>query len=188
MALNDFVSMAISQTPDAQVECVSVDPLDVKFGTHQIFDISTIYQISLPNCIRYKTTNQKPADLLQTPVPSQRFESIAIDLFGPLAETSEASCAKPDEPLGVYHASTLTSFQNVTQNQSPVMPLRQRDRPPKQPSNANDNPGTNAKLSNITPPRRDGLRRCMMYSEFSISQHVGNSSVTFTIFVHISEI
>ncbi|GFX66553.1 pro-Pol polyprotein [Trichonephila clavipes] len=40
-------------------------------------------------CIRYKATNQKPAGLLQTPVPAQRFESIAIDLFGPLPETTE---------------------------------------------------------------------------------------------------
>ncbi|GBM12759.1 hypothetical protein AVEN_247547-1 [Araneus ventricosus] len=36
------------------------------------------------NYVRYKATNQKPAGLLQTPVPAQRFESIAIDLFGPL--------------------------------------------------------------------------------------------------------
>ncbi|GFX88495.1 hypothetical protein TNCV_2279631 [Trichonephila clavipes] len=44
---------------------------------------------SSQKCIRYKATNQKPAGLLQTPVPAQRFESIAIDLFGPLPETTE---------------------------------------------------------------------------------------------------
>ncbi|GFV93573.1 retrovirus-related Pol polyprotein from transposon 297 [Trichonephila clavipes] len=44
---------------------------------------------SCSECIRYKATNQKPEGLLQTPVPAQRFESIAIDLFGPLPETTE---------------------------------------------------------------------------------------------------
>ncbi|GFW59889.1 hypothetical protein TNCV_4699351 [Trichonephila clavipes] len=47
------------------------------------------YLKSCSECIRYKATNQKPAGLLQTPVPAQRFESIAIDLFGPLPETTE---------------------------------------------------------------------------------------------------
>ncbi|GFX56024.1 hypothetical protein TNCV_1953441 [Trichonephila clavipes] len=47
------------------------------------------YVKSCSECIKYKTTNQKPAGLLQTPVPAQRFESIAIDLFGPLPETTE---------------------------------------------------------------------------------------------------
>ncbi|GFU09431.1 protein NYNRIN [Trichonephila clavipes] len=47
------------------------------------------YVKSCSECIRYKATNQKPAGFLQTPVPTQRFESIAIDLFGPLQETTE---------------------------------------------------------------------------------------------------
>ncbi|GFY11928.1 transposon Tf2-6 polyprotein [Trichonephila clavipes] len=47
------------------------------------------YVKSCSECIRYKATNQKPAVLLQTPVPAQRFESIVIDLFGPLPETTE---------------------------------------------------------------------------------------------------
>ncbi|GFU78234.1 pro-Pol polyprotein [Trichonephila clavipes] len=47
------------------------------------------YVKSCSECIRYKATNQKPAGLLQTPVPAQRFESLAIDLFGPLPETTE---------------------------------------------------------------------------------------------------
>ncbi|GFS73216.1 retrovirus-related Pol polyprotein from transposon 17.6 [Trichonephila clavipes] len=38
-------------------------------------------------CARFKATNQKPAGLLRTPVYSQRFEVIAIDLFGPLPQT-----------------------------------------------------------------------------------------------------
>ncbi|GBO22586.1 hypothetical protein AVEN_239953-1 [Araneus ventricosus] len=71
-----------------------------------------------------------------------------------------ASCDKPDEPLGAYHVSALTPFQNVIQNQSPVVPLRRRGSPPKQPSVSNEIPGKNAKISKITPPRRDGLRRC----------------------------
>ncbi|GFX59746.1 transposable element Tcb2 transposase [Trichonephila clavipes] len=41
------------------------------------------YVKSCSECIRYKATNQKPAGLLQTPVPTQRFESIAIDLLVP---------------------------------------------------------------------------------------------------------
>ncbi|GFV95991.1 hypothetical protein TNCV_2096591 [Trichonephila clavipes] len=36
-----------------------------------------------PDCIKYKASNQKPSELLQTPVPAQRFETLAIDLFGP---------------------------------------------------------------------------------------------------------
>lgn len=35
-------------------------------------------------CQRYKPSNEKPAGLLQTPVPAQRFEVVAVDLFGPL--------------------------------------------------------------------------------------------------------
>ncbi|GFS88613.1 transposon Tf2-9 polyprotein [Trichonephila clavipes] len=40
-----------------------------------------------PECARFKATNQKPAGLLRTPVYSQRFEVIAIDLFGPFPQT-----------------------------------------------------------------------------------------------------
>ncbi|GFU84918.1 retrovirus-related Pol polyprotein from transposon 297 [Trichonephila clavipes] len=36
---------------------------------------------AVQNALDGKATNQKPAGLLQTPVPAQRFESIAIDLF-----------------------------------------------------------------------------------------------------------
>ncbi|GFU81460.1 hypothetical protein TNCV_1524941 [Trichonephila clavipes] len=44
-----------------------------------------------PECARFKATNQKPAGLLRTPVYSQRYEVIAIDLFGPLPQTDTAS-------------------------------------------------------------------------------------------------
>ncbi|GFT41778.1 retrovirus-related Pol polyprotein from transposon 412 [Trichonephila clavipes] len=44
-----------------------------------------------------------------------------------------ASCDKPDEPLGVYHTSALTPFLNGTETQSPVVPLKKRGRPRKQP-------------------------------------------------------
>lgn len=37
-------------------------------------------------CSKYKPANLKPAGLLQTPVPQQRFEVLAMDLFGPLPE------------------------------------------------------------------------------------------------------
>ncbi|GFU30805.1 retrovirus-related Pol polyprotein from transposon 17.6 [Trichonephila clavipes] len=45
------------------------------------------YITKCPECARFKATNQKPAGLLRTPVYSQRFEVIAIDLFGPLPQT-----------------------------------------------------------------------------------------------------
>ncbi|GBO07398.1 Transposon Ty3-G Gag-Pol polyprotein, partial [Araneus ventricosus] len=41
-----------------------------------------------PECNRYKAHNQKPAGLLRTPVYSQRFETISIDLFRPLPRTA----------------------------------------------------------------------------------------------------
>ncbi|GFX34135.1 retrovirus-related Pol polyprotein from transposon 412 [Trichonephila clavipes] len=42
-----------------------------------------------PDCIKYKASNQKPSGLLQTPVPAQRLETLAIDLFGPLPESKD---------------------------------------------------------------------------------------------------
>ncbi|KAJ8913094.1 hypothetical protein NQ315_007043 [Exocentrus adspersus] len=47
----------------------------------------TEYIRNCVECQRYKATNLKPAGLLQTPAPAQRFEVIAVDLFGPLPET-----------------------------------------------------------------------------------------------------
>ncbi|GFV26859.1 retrovirus-related Pol polyprotein from transposon 412 [Trichonephila clavipes] len=46
----------------------------------------TDYVKNCPDCIKYKASNQKPSGLLQTPVPAKRFETLAIDLFGPLPE------------------------------------------------------------------------------------------------------
>ncbi|GFT75982.1 retrovirus-related Pol polyprotein from transposon 412 [Trichonephila clavipes] len=71
-----------------------------------------------------------------------------------------ASCDKPDEPLGVYHTSALTPFLNGTETQSPVVPLKKRGRPRKQPLVPRGTAGENA-MSASTPPRRDGLRRCL---------------------------
>ncbi|GFT43623.1 hypothetical protein TNCV_3362531 [Trichonephila clavipes] len=45
------------------------------------------YIKTCPECNRYKPTNQKLAGLLRTPAYAQRFETLAIDLFGPLPET-----------------------------------------------------------------------------------------------------
>ncbi|GFW18601.1 hypothetical protein TNCV_1222621 [Trichonephila clavipes] len=42
-----------------------------------------------PDCIKYKASNQKPSGLLQTPAPAQRFETLAIDFFGPLPESKD---------------------------------------------------------------------------------------------------
>ncbi|GBN46498.1 hypothetical protein AVEN_11415-1 [Araneus ventricosus] len=47
----------------------------------------TNYGKNCLDCARFKASNQKPAGLLQTPVQAQRFETIAIDLFGPLPES-----------------------------------------------------------------------------------------------------
>lgn len=46
----------------------------------------TEYVKRCPECQRYKASNQKPAGLVQTPIYNQRFEVLAIDLFGPLPE------------------------------------------------------------------------------------------------------
>ncbi|GFU17752.1 transposon Tf2-8 polyprotein [Trichonephila clavipes] len=70
-----------------------------------------------------------------------------------------ASCAKPDKSLGVYHTSALTPFLNGTETQSPVVPLKKRGRPRKQPLIPRGTAGENV-MSASTPPRQDGLRRC----------------------------
>ncbi|GFT00892.1 hypothetical protein TNCV_4053471 [Trichonephila clavipes] len=49
----------------------------------------TDYVKNCPDCIKYKASNQKPSGLLQTPVPAQRFETLAIDPFGPLPESKD---------------------------------------------------------------------------------------------------
>lgn len=49
------------------------------------------YVKSCLECQRYKSTNLKPAGLLQTVASGQRFEVIAIDLVGPLPRTSRGN-------------------------------------------------------------------------------------------------
>ncbi|GFT63791.1 integrase_H2C2 domain-containing protein, partial [Trichonephila clavipes] len=49
----------------------------------------TDYVKNCPDCIKYKASKQKPSGLLQKPVPAQRFETLAIDLFGPLPESKD---------------------------------------------------------------------------------------------------
>ncbi|GFX50918.1 transposon Tf2-8 polyprotein [Trichonephila clavipes] len=41
------------------------------------------------DCIKYKASNQKPSGILRTPVSAQRFETLAIDLFGSLPESED---------------------------------------------------------------------------------------------------
>ncbi|GFY14759.1 uncharacterized protein TNCV_648021 [Trichonephila clavipes] len=53
-----------------------------------------------PDDIKYKTSNQKPSGLLQTSVPAQRFETLAIDLFGPLPESKDGSSLRIVPPSG----------------------------------------------------------------------------------------
>lgn len=38
-------------------------------------------------CLHYKATAFMPQGVLHTPMPSQRFEILALELFGPLPET-----------------------------------------------------------------------------------------------------
>ncbi|GFW10426.1 hypothetical protein TNCV_5097771 [Trichonephila clavipes] len=45
------------------------------------------YIKTCPECNRYKPTNQKSVGFLRKPAYAQRFETLAIDLFGPLPET-----------------------------------------------------------------------------------------------------
>ena len=47
------------------------------------------YVKSCNECNMYKPSNQKPSGLLQTPIYGQRFETLSIDLFGPLPETAD---------------------------------------------------------------------------------------------------
>ncbi|GFV28675.1 transposon Tf2-8 polyprotein [Trichonephila clavipes] len=47
----------------------------------------TDYVKNCTKCNLYKPSNQKPSGLLGTPVYSQRFETISIDLFGSLSES-----------------------------------------------------------------------------------------------------
>ncbi|GFX08281.1 retrovirus-related Pol polyprotein from transposon 412 [Trichonephila clavipes] len=70
-----------------------------------------------------------------------------------------SNCDKPDEPLGVDHASALTPFLNATETQSTVEHLKRIGRPRKQPLPPRGTARENAILSASTPPDRDGLRR-----------------------------
>ncbi|GFX16475.1 integrase catalytic domain-containing protein [Trichonephila clavipes] len=47
----------------------------------------TDYVNNCTECNRYKPSNQMPSGLLRTPVYSQHFETIPIDLFEPLPES-----------------------------------------------------------------------------------------------------
>ncbi|GFU76705.1 integrase_H2C2 domain-containing protein [Trichonephila clavipes] len=49
----------------------------------------TDYVKNCPDCIKYKAANQKPSGILQTPVPAQSFETLAIDLFRRLPESKD---------------------------------------------------------------------------------------------------
>lgn len=59
-----------------------------KFHLYSMRKYITEYVKPCLYCQRYKVSNLKPSGLLQTPVPAKRFEFLAIDLFGPLPETS----------------------------------------------------------------------------------------------------
>lgn len=85
----------------------------------------TDYVKHCAECNRYKPSNQKPAGLLRTPVYSQRFEILSIDLFGPLPET-------PDGKKWIFiveDTSTkwveLFSLQNATAKECAVTLLEE---------------------------------------------------------------
>lgn len=63
-------------------------------------------------CQRYKATNLKPPGLLQTPVMQQRFEVIAIDLFGPL-------------PTGPQGERWIFIIEDTASRWVELLPLRQ---------------------------------------------------------------
>ncbi|GFT65098.1 transposon Tf2-6 polyprotein [Trichonephila clavipes] len=74
----------------------------------------TDYVKNCPDCIKYKAANQKPSGLLQTPVPAQSFETLAIDLFRRLPESK-------DEVLLRYGIPRRLISDNGTQFVSAVM-------------------------------------------------------------------
>ncbi|GFW65158.1 transposon Tf2-8 polyprotein [Trichonephila clavipes] len=78
-----------------------------------------------------------------------------------------ASCEKPDETLRVYHTSALTPCLNGAYTQSPIVPLKKRGRPCKQPLIPRGTAGVNAIMSARTQTRRDGLLWCRGRIELS---------------------
>ncbi|GFW22405.1 transposon Tf2-11 polyprotein [Trichonephila clavipes] len=64
-----------------------------------------------PECALFKATNQKPAGLPRTPVYSQKFEVIAIDLFGPLPKTDSASARQCSTTL-IEEVSCVMAYQD----------------------------------------------------------------------------
>lgn len=63
-------------------------------------------------CQRYKASNQKPPGLIQTPVMQQRFEVLAIDLFGPL-------------PPGPQDEKWILIVEDTTSRWIELFPLKQ---------------------------------------------------------------
>ncbi|GFS56077.1 transposon Tf2-6 polyprotein [Trichonephila clavipes] len=78
----------------------------------------TDYVKNCPDCLKYKTSNQKSLGRLQTPVPAQRFETLAIDLFGSLPEqwrnvhprTAEEAQSKTDAINVEFHKISFAIF------------------------------------------------------------------------------
>ncbi|GFX47889.1 retrovirus-related Pol polyprotein from transposon 412 [Trichonephila clavipes] len=78
-----------------------------------------------PDCIKYKASDYyRHLGLLQTPVPTQRFDTLAIDLFGSLPESKDAKeCAitLTEEVLLRYGIPRRLISNNGTQFVSAVM-------------------------------------------------------------------
>ncbi|GFT14002.1 transposon Ty3-I Gag-Pol polyprotein [Trichonephila clavipes] len=91
------------------------------------------------------------ADKSRRPSPNYKVNDLVWVKLHPLSKAS------------VYHTSALTPFLNGTETQSPVVPLKKRGRPRKQPLVPRGTAGENAILSASTPPHRDGLRRSEIY-------------------------
>ncbi|XP_055951686.1 uncharacterized protein LOC129987775 [Argiope bruennichi] len=83
-------------------------------------------------CSRYKAENQKPAGLLRIPAYSQRFETLAIDLLGPLPETSDGKkwifiiedTATKGIELFALRDATICNLLDIDQCRTPVYCLQ----------------------------------------------------------------
>lgn len=69
----------------------TIRKISAKFYFPGLRKFVTQYVQSCPDCQRYKASNNKPAGLLQTPAPAQRFEVLSVDLFGPLPESASGN-------------------------------------------------------------------------------------------------
>ncbi|GFV29195.1 uncharacterized protein TNCV_4602271 [Trichonephila clavipes] len=144
--INLAVTAAVSEVNIGYVETL-------KLNNNEMVDAT--FKIAPRRDNRSKASQNRSAKLM----PRRDGPYIVLSQRSPITFVL-ASCDKPDEPLGLYHTSAVTSSLNGTETQSPVVPLKKRGKPRKQPLIPRGTAGENAIMSASTPPRRDGLRRC----------------------------